>query len=198
MTGSSFATMVIPSEYALVAGALSGTAFVNFWIAMLVNRARKAAKIPYPNAYATAEHAEKDPRAKIFNCTVRAHANYLEALPVILVTTAITGVRYPIFAASALAAWLVGRVLYTIGYTTGDPSKRLYGAPLVCLTPFIISSSTPNNAELLSDLWTDARAQRQLRHVFLENLQQLVNLARTFRHCSTKCILSLPCRLRVV
>ena len=35
---------------------------------VLTSSARKAAKVPYPNCYATAEQAEKDPNAFKFNC----------------------------------------------------------------------------------------------------------------------------------
>ena len=34
-----------------------------------------------------------------------------------------SGVKYPNLAASACAFWVVSRVLYTIGYTTGDAAK---------------------------------------------------------------------------
>ena len=33
------------------------------------------------------------------------------------------GLRYPTAAASLAGLWLVGRVLYTIGYSTGDADK---------------------------------------------------------------------------
>ena len=37
--------------------------------------------------------------------------------------TLVSGVKYPNLAASACAFWVVSRVLYTIGYTTGDAAK---------------------------------------------------------------------------
>jgi len=71
---------------------------------------------------------EASPAAMKFNCTQRAHANTLESLPVILATTAISGLRYPVLAASLCGAWVFARVLYTIGYSRGDPKGRyLYG-----------------------------------------------------------------------
>ena len=37
--------------------------------------------------------------------------------------TLVSGTKYPILAASACAFWVLTRVLYTIGYTTGDVDK---------------------------------------------------------------------------
>jgi hypothetical protein len=38
-------------------------------------------------------------------------------------STLLTGVKYPIFAACASAAWSISRIWYTRGYITGDPKK---------------------------------------------------------------------------
>ena len=41
----------------------------------------------------------------------------------------VTGLKYPHVAAGLGTAWFVGRVLYTLGYSTGDPAKvRIYYA----------------------------------------------------------------------
>lgn len=48
------------------------TFLLNTFHMVKVVGARKAAKIPYPNPYATAEQAEKDPKAYAFNCAQRA------------------------------------------------------------------------------------------------------------------------------
>jgi hypothetical protein len=37
--------------------------------------------------------------------------------------TLVTAVKYPLLAAAACAFWSFTRVLYTVGYTTGDPAK---------------------------------------------------------------------------
>ena len=37
--------------------------------------------------------------------------------------TLVSGVKYPVFAASACSFWVLTRILYTLGYTTGDPAK---------------------------------------------------------------------------
>ena len=38
-------------------------------------------------------------------------------------STFIVGLKYPIFAASACGLWTFSRIFYTLGYTTGNPSK---------------------------------------------------------------------------
>jgi glutathione S-transferase len=38
------------------------------------------------------------------------------------------GIRYPVISAAAGLIWLAGRVAYTLGYSTGDPSLRQRGS----------------------------------------------------------------------
>lgn len=37
---------------------------------------------------------------------------------------------HPIYAAALDLAWVVGRVVYTLGYSTGFPEKRIPGAAI--------------------------------------------------------------------
>lgn len=54
----------------------------------------------------------------------------------------ITGLKHPKVAAGIGAAWFVGRVLYTIGYATGNPGNRnTYSLALPSLTALGMSSS---------------------------------------------------------
>jgi glutathione S-transferase len=99
---------------------------------------RQAAKVPYPNAYAS-DHsvalaeADDPDRAKhlhLFNCAQRAHANYLEQQPSFLVALLIAGLRFPVVSAVLGAVWCVTRVLYARGYTRADKERgkgRLVG-----------------------------------------------------------------------
>ena len=41
-----------------------------------------------------------------------------------MIRVLVTGLKHPKFAAGLGGVWFVGRVLYTIGYTSGDPAKR--------------------------------------------------------------------------
>lgn len=117
----------IPGSYGLVTGACTGLGFLLAYQTMLVGGARKRAKIPYPQLYATPEQEKGSKEALIFNCTQRAHQNTLEFAPYVLFATLLNGVLYPQFAVGTMLTYLIGRVLYTEGYRTGDPAKRQRG-----------------------------------------------------------------------
>lgn len=72
--------------------------------------------------------------AKAFNCTQRAHHNTLENLPVLLVLQLLIAQVYPVTAAAIGLVWAVGRIVYMLGYSSGDPSKRLPGSAISTLT----------------------------------------------------------------
>jgi glutathione S-transferase len=77
--------------------------------------------------YAEKSEAEKDPKKNVFNCTQRAHQNTLEVLPVFNTLLFIGGIKYPEISAAGGAVFLLGRVMYASGYSTGDPAKRMRG-----------------------------------------------------------------------
>ena len=62
-----------------------------------------------------------------FNCYQRAHQNTLENVPFLLASLPLAGLRHPLVAAAAGAAWVVARVIYSVGYYTGNPKKRMPG-----------------------------------------------------------------------
>ncbi|KAH9440803.1 hypothetical protein Pst134EA_032644 [Puccinia striiformis f. sp. tritici] len=101
-----------PQDYGYVTLAAASTGFLGLFQTLAVGKARKAAKVPYPNAYVSHEEAIGDPAKMKFNCAQRL---------------LFTGLRHPRFAASCGALWVVGRFVYTLGYNTGDPSKRARG-----------------------------------------------------------------------
>ncbi|KAG8159006.1 hypothetical protein KVR01_011449 [Diaporthe batatas] len=162
----------ISNDYGYVLLAAASTVFVNIWHGVQTTKARKASGIGYPNTYATAEQAEKNPAAFQLNCgespapsitttgerpggdygsihpslpprghsladqpaavdkqtAQRAHANFTENLTPYLTSMLIAGTRFPVPAAVMGAGWLVSRVVYTIGYTSGGPQGRVTGA----------------------------------------------------------------------
>ncbi len=80
--------------------------------------------------------------ARIFNCVQRtprltsiieatdacflgSHQNTLEHITTIVSSTLIAGLSRPGLAASLCISWVLGRVSYTIGYSTGDAAKVL-------------------------------------------------------------------------
>jgi glutathione S-transferase len=107
---------------------VSGTFVTALWHGGRVVGFRKAAAVPYPNAYASAEAvaAAEPSRAKamyVFNCAQRAHANFLENYPGLLASMLISGVAYPVTAASLGLVWTLSRVAYAVGYTDSEKEK---------------------------------------------------------------------------
>jgi glutathione S-transferase len=117
-------TIVIPDGAQYVAASILSTVFLTTVQGGIVGSYRKAAGIKYPRAYAEKAEMEANRAALQFNCAQRAHQNTLEVLPTVLTTTLLTALQWPTFAASALGVWSAARVLYTLGYVTGDPDKR--------------------------------------------------------------------------
>ncbi|KAI8072718.1 hypothetical protein BC940DRAFT_291419 [Gongronella butleri] len=119
--------LTIPSEYGYVLGTtLASTVYLVF-LATRVNKARSKAKVPLPYPYAEKAEAEADPLKHIFNCTQRAQQNTLEMWPIVTTLALVSGLTHPVLAASAHCVWLLGRVVFVAGYTTGKPQKRMYG-----------------------------------------------------------------------
>lgn len=53
------------------------------WQSIVVGKYRKAANVPYPQAYAEKAEADASLDAKKFNCAQRAHQNTLESIPIV-------------------------------------------------------------------------------------------------------------------
>ena len=112
--------MNIPDNFGYVILTGIGAIFMVMWKGVRVGQARKKFDVPYPDMYS------KD--SKIFNCYQRAHQNTLENLPQFFFLLTMAGLSYPCLSAAAGWVWIVGRVLYALGYSTGDPEKRMKGA----------------------------------------------------------------------
>lgn len=120
-------TLTIPSEYGYVLLVAASTGILNIYLTLNTSKFRKAAGIKYPAAYASNEVAEKDINAKKFNCAVRAHANTTENMPNVLTALLVSGIKLPVVSAALGAVWVVSRVIYAQGYSTGEPAKRNRG-----------------------------------------------------------------------
>jgi glutathione S-transferase len=98
------------------------------WLGARIGPFRRAAKVPHPITYASAETIANAPSAAekralyLFNCAQRAHHNVLENHPTVLTAMLISGLKYPTIAAAAGALWIVGRVFYAFGYT--NPKEK--------------------------------------------------------------------------
>ncbi|KAI0756369.1 Alpha/Beta hydrolase protein [Daedaleopsis nitida] len=127
--------IILTKEFAYPVTAAVSTFYLLFWQAMKVSYVRHQAKITYPQLYAERAEAEASLAARVFNCMQRAHQNTLEQIPVILSGTLIGGMTYPIAAAALCGTWVFTRVLYTIGYSTGDPEKFKFAFTFTHQTP---------------------------------------------------------------
>lgn len=79
----------------------------------------------YPNLYADKDNCPDADKRNKFNCVQRGHQNSLEIQPVFLALLILSGLCYPATAAALGASFLLGRVFYIKGYSTGDPARRI-------------------------------------------------------------------------
>ncbi|KAF7292819.1 hypothetical protein MIND_01180800 [Mycena indigotica] len=117
-------TIHVPQGFSYVTASLVSTMFLLYGQSSLVSKHRKLSGIQYPRLYAEKAEMEANPAAHLFNCVQRAHQNTLENVTQMYIMTVVLGLTHPKLAASALAAWTASRVLYTMGYATGEPKKR--------------------------------------------------------------------------
>lgn len=96
------------------------SAALNWWHGERTMHFRRMAQVPLPNAYASSAEvaAATDDYKYLFNCAQRAETNYAQNQTSFLVVLMISGVCYPRLSAGLGAAWLVGRTMYAVGYTT--------------------------------------------------------------------------------
>jgi glutathione S-transferase len=116
------------ASYPWVVGVAASVPFLTFWQMLLVSSARKASKIKYPQVYATKEEEAASVEARKFNCAQRAHQNTLENITPFVLSLLISGLSHPRVAAISGALFIVGRVVFTLGYNSGDPKKRVPGS----------------------------------------------------------------------
>ncbi|XP_074658862.1 glutathione S-transferase 3, mitochondrial-like [Tubulanus polymorphus] len=110
---------ILPPGYGCVIMTGVGSLFLNMYFAQKVMKARKDFDVAYPTMYTDNNE---------FNCIQRAHQNYIENYPQFLMLLFIGGLQFPRLTAAAGSLYLVGRVFYARGYSTGDPQKRYQGA----------------------------------------------------------------------
>ena len=88
-------------------------------LANIVMKARIKYDVPYPTMY--------DNSKPLFNCAQRAHMNAIEWSPIFILLVAPALIVVPLAAAILTLIYTIARVLYAIGYATGDPEKRHWG-----------------------------------------------------------------------
>ncbi|KAI9572407.1 hypothetical protein HD554DRAFT_2168030 [Boletus coccyginus] len=141
--------IVLPNGFGYVSASLLSVGWVLAWQTFLVGRARSRAGIKYPQLYAEQAEVKASPAAKEFNCTQRAHQNTLEVVPVVAISTLVFGLKCPHAAAAMCGSFVVGRIIYTLGYKSGNPAKRIPGGMIANLSTMGLLGSATYAAYLL-------------------------------------------------
>ncbi|KAH3735808.1 microsomal glutathione S-transferase 3-like isoform X1 [Dreissena polymorpha] len=113
--------LTLPAEYGWIVLVIVASFVMIMWLGSRVGVARKKYEVKYPKMYI-------EPYNHVFNCIQRAHLNTLEGYPTFLVFIVFGGLIYPRLNAIAGVIWVAARVAYAMGYYTGDPEKRMWGA----------------------------------------------------------------------
>lgn len=101
---------------------------VYFWMSLQVGRARAKCGISAPAMTG-------DP---ILERTIRVHYNTLEWLPIFLVSLWLFAIYWIDWVAALLGViWIVGRILYALGYVS-DPGKRELGFMVQALATAVL------------------------------------------------------------
>ncbi|XP_054707519.1 microsomal glutathione S-transferase 3-like [Uloborus diversus] len=103
--------------YVIIVGVLG--VFFGWLLGVNVFFARRYFDIKYPVMFSETNMK--------FNCMQRVHGNYLEMLPTFLILLFCGGLAHPLNCAIAGVVYLLGRLVYSIGYSSGNPNGRLFG-----------------------------------------------------------------------
>merc|ERR1711997_107666 len=96
------------------------TYIVAFVQGFLVGKMREKYKVELPAMYSDTE--------PMFNCYQRVHQNSLERIPLFLALLLLAGLFNSVIAAVLGAVWVLGRIVYSIGYYSGVPNNRVVGS----------------------------------------------------------------------
>jgi glutathione S-transferase len=66
-----------------------------------------------------------------FNNAQRAHYNFVEGISTSITLLIIGGFYYPVISASFGLAMIIGRMIYSVGYTLRGPAGRTIGVVLI-------------------------------------------------------------------
>merc|ERR1712203_793299 len=121
------------------------TYMVAFVQGFLVGKAREKYKVELPTMYSDTE--------QMFNCYQRVHQNTLERIPLFLAILLLAGLFNSIIAAVIGAIWVAGRVIYSVGYYSGDPNNRIVGSLMNLLTESALLIMVFIQAGQMADWW---------------------------------------------
>eukprot|EP00245_Coleochaete_scutata_P009951 TRINITY_DN33_c0_g1_i1.p1 TRINITY_DN33_c0_g1~~TRINITY_DN33_c0_g1_i1.p1 ORF type:complete len:245 (+),score=31.38 TRINITY_DN33_c0_g1_i1:148-882(+) len=114
-------TDALPPAFGFVAIVAGASALLLQWQMIMTVRKRIEIGLKYPKMYEGTEDS-------VFDCYQRAHMNTLESYPQFLALLLLDGAFYPITASVLGAIWVVGRIVYSLGYYTGNPKNRARGS----------------------------------------------------------------------
>jgi glutathione S-transferase len=117
-------TFVLSREHGIAAGVAISSWLVLQYMGVDVMKARKRYNVEYPKLYAN----DSDPQGKLFNCIQRGHQHTLEVYPEFLLMLGLGSIKYPLISSIGGVIWLLGRIVFFKGYSTGYPEKRRYGS----------------------------------------------------------------------
>ncbi|CAI5500230.1 unnamed protein product [Closterium sp. Naga37s-1] len=117
-------TLELSEGHGAVLLVAAATAIVHIFFAEVVMFARKKYNVQFPLLYAPESHKNN----KEFNCVQRAHQNFLENISFFFAFLLTSGLAYPWTSTVLGVIFLLGRIVYFLGYSTGSPAARNYGA----------------------------------------------------------------------
>lgn len=120
---SELSDLMLTSHSSYVLLTATATTALSFWHGAFIGRYRRAAKVAFPGSFVPGVDAQSNKEAYLFNCAQRAHGNFDEYHPSMLVSMLIGGLQYPLVAAGLGVAWSIARIMYAIGYVNPDKVK---------------------------------------------------------------------------
>lgn len=110
----------LTEQHGYVALVASSTFVLNMWQSMRISGLSKELRATNPQIPFDHHFTSK--------CYQRARQNTVEHSSFFLATLFLAGIRFPCFGAIAGAFWVVGKVLFTLGYSNSNPDHRMPAA----------------------------------------------------------------------
>ncbi|KAJ2796388.1 hypothetical protein H4S07_006235 [Coemansia furcata] len=141
--------IVIGANFGYCVLAAVGISAQCFLAGISVTIARKKYKVQYPdNGGGRFSDKLSDKDWVEFNNIKRVSDNYSENVGMVLSMLFCAGLFQPLLAASFGGLFILGKVIYGLGYTAWGPKGRMYGAPISALSFFALVFIAGYNAAM--------------------------------------------------